>query len=112
MISLRRIFFFAALSIRCRAPATGRGTHSQPPEFVGIRVGFGGHYKVGLWTPVELSLRGGSETVYGQVTATVNDSDGIPVPRREPREPCQSASSQRRDHGDALRPVRPQLTPR
>ena len=26
---------------------------AKPPEFVGVRVGFGDHYKVGLWTPVE-----------------------------------------------------------
>jgi hypothetical protein len=43
-----------------------------------VRVGFAGHYKVGLWTPVEVSLRGGSPDVSGKVSLTVPDGDGVP----------------------------------
>ncbi|MCC6125218.1 MAG: hypothetical protein IT426_09670 [Pirellulales bacterium] len=50
----------------------------ERPEFTGIRVGLGDRYKVGVWTPVELTLRGGSASLTGFVTLTVPDGDGIP----------------------------------
>lgn len=50
----------------------------SPPAIVGVRVGFFDRYKVGLWTPVMVTLRGGSETLRGRVTATVPDGDGVP----------------------------------
>ncbi len=48
------------------------------PEFTGIRVGFGNHYKAGLWTPVELKIRGGAVPLTGQVSVVVPDGDGVP----------------------------------
>ncbi len=51
---------------------------SQPPQIVGVRVGFGDRYKVGVWTPVEITLRGGDETCSGRVSAIVPDGDGVP----------------------------------
>ena len=50
----------------------------RPPEFVGLRVGLADQYKVGVWTPVELTLRGGSEELLGQVRLTVPDDDATP----------------------------------
>ena len=50
---------------------------TRPPEFVGVRVGLGGCYKAGLWTPVEVTLRGGSEACRGRVSLTVPDGDGV-----------------------------------
>ena len=55
----------------------GRADEPRPPEFVGIRVGLADCYKVGLWTPVELTLRGGSEPLAGQIRVTAPDDDGI-----------------------------------
>jgi hypothetical protein len=51
----------------------------QPPEFIGIRVGLDHCYKTGLWTQVVLKLRGGSDTLAGQVTIETADGDGIPT---------------------------------
>jgi len=53
-----------------------------PAECLGVRVGFGGQYKVGLWTPVEVFFDSGElpETV----TVTVPDGDGVPSRVRAP----------------------------
>ena len=47
-------------------------------EFTGICVGFDNQYKVGVWTPVELTIRGGGEPMTGAVTLTVPDGDAVP----------------------------------
>ncbi len=54
---------------------TGEVSH---PQFTGIRVGFAGRYKTGVWTPVEVTLQGGSQRRVGQVRLTVSDGDGVP----------------------------------
>jgi len=48
-------------------------------EIAGIRVGVGGCYKAGVWTPVEVTLRGGSLAAAGQLIVQVPDGDGAPV---------------------------------
>jgi hypothetical protein len=54
------------------------GGGPAPPEFVGVRVGFASRYKPGLWTPVELTLRGGTDRLTGSVNVWTADSDGVP----------------------------------
>ncbi|MGA2032667.1 MAG: hypothetical protein ABSG68_10445 [Thermoguttaceae bacterium] len=67
-----------------------RAAEREGPEFVGIRVGFGDRYKVGLWTPVEVTLRGGTRPMTGEVCLTVPDGDGVPTRVSTPPErPCQ-----------------------
>ncbi len=51
---------------------------ADQPEFVGLRVGFAGRYKAGVWTPVVVTLRGGAARQAGQVRLTVPDGDGVP----------------------------------
>ena len=60
----------------------------KPPKFVGVRVGFADRYKVGLWTPLEVTLRGGSNALIGRVRASLSDSDGLNCAFDAP-EPCQ-----------------------
>jgi hypothetical protein len=60
----------------------------KAPEFVGVNVGFADRYKVGLWTPLEVTLRGGSTRVTGRVRASLPDSDGLTCSYDAP-EPCQ-----------------------
>jgi len=48
-----------------------------PPWVEGVRVGFDGKFKVGLWTPVAVTLRGGEHDVRGRLQITVPDGDGI-----------------------------------
>lgn len=47
------------------------------PQIAGIRVGIAGRYKVGFWTPIEVSLQAGNEPLHGQLEITVPDGDGI-----------------------------------
>lgn len=51
----------------------------QKPKILGISMGFDGLYKVGQWTPVEVTLLGGTDTTTGRVTITANDGDGVPA---------------------------------
>ncbi|MGD0516683.1 MAG: hypothetical protein ABSA26_04040, partial [Thermoguttaceae bacterium] len=61
----------------------------KPSEIVGVRVGIGERCKAGLWTPVEITLLGGSEPLTGTLSATVPDGDGIPSRvLTPPDEPC------------------------
>ena len=64
--------------------AGGRGN----PEFVGIRVGFAGQYKIGLWTPVTLTLRGGRAALTGRVVASTPDNDSVPCAFSGPEASC------------------------
>jgi len=48
------------------------------PEIVSVRVGLAGRYRVGLWTPVEVALRGVDPAAEGEVSVTVPDGDGVP----------------------------------
>ncbi len=70
-------------------PVFAAGREVRSAEFVGIRVGFANRYKVGVWTPVEVLLRGGAERQSGEVRLTVPDGDGVPSRVVSlPDEPC------------------------
>ena len=62
-------------------------TEASRPEIVGIRIGFAGRYKTGLWTPVEITLRGVGEMTNGRIRLVVSDSDGVPCSVSTPL-PC------------------------
>ncbi len=82
------LFIIAILVFPLTAPVYAENV--QPPEIAGIRVGIGDRCKVGLWTPVEITLLGGSESLTGTVTVTVPDGDGIPSRvLTPPNKPCQ-----------------------
>lgn len=59
------------------APATV--TDGSGPTILGVRVGFNGRYKAGVWTPVEVLARGGSQDCRVQVVVSAPDSDGVEV---------------------------------
>lgn len=46
-------------------------------EIRSIRVGFAGRYKAGVWTPVEVEIRGAGHAVSGRVVFTTADGDGV-----------------------------------
>ncbi len=54
------------------------GNQDDPPQVVGIRVGLANRYKAGLWTQVEVLLRGGSQAENCEVSIIAADSDGVP----------------------------------
>lgn len=51
---------------------------TQKPKIAGLNIGFDGLYKVGQWTPVEVTLLGGSKSTTGLVSITTPDGDGVP----------------------------------
>ncbi len=46
-------------------------------SIAGLTVGFNGVYKVGVWTPVEVELRGGSESQSGRLVLATPDIDDV-----------------------------------
>lgn len=58
-------------------------TATKPPAPVAtidrIQIGFEGRYKVGFWTPVEITLTGGPESATADVEVIVPDGDGVPT---------------------------------
>jgi hypothetical protein len=47
------------------------------PEITRLLVGFAGHYRVGFWTPVEVTVRGGEKPAQVRLELAVPDGDGI-----------------------------------
>ncbi len=73
----------------------GFGQEPSRPEIASVRVGFAGHYKPGLWTPVEVTVRGGSEPLVCRLTLTVPDGDGVPSRYATPPDaPCRLSPGQ------------------
>ncbi len=67
------------LSMLCLSISSAAGAPQETgPQITGVRVGFDGRYKVGTWTPVEVTLRHGERPIGGEVTLTVPDGDGVP----------------------------------
>jgi len=78
------LFLAASLLLPRCVPAA----EEKPAEIVGLRVGLAGCYKLGLWTPVEVVLRG-NRSAEGQLTVTVPDGDGVPARIvTSPDQPC------------------------
>ncbi|MBN2024622.1 MAG: hypothetical protein JW809_17730 [Pirellulales bacterium] len=85
---MRRAAIGLAILLAAHAPAAC-AVEPAPPEITGIRVGLGGWYKLGCWTPVVVTLRGGDWSQSGEIVLTVPDGDGVPaeIPS-DPRSPC------------------------
>ncbi len=75
--------------------ACAQQTDAQSPAIVAVEVGFEGHYRAGVWTPVKVTLRGGGQAVRGHVTLTVPDTDGAPSRTTTPSDrPIELAAGQ------------------
>lgn len=48
------------------------------PAVTGVEVGIAGCYKLGMWTPVRISLAGGQTPIRAELVATVPDGEGVP----------------------------------
>ena len=73
----RAIALALAAAMMWTAAARADQSLSQPPQVVGVHVGFDGKYKAGLWAPVEVALRGFGNC-RGRVCVTTPDGDGVP----------------------------------
>ena len=51
---------------------------SSDPDIVGVRIGFDGRYKLGRWTMLEVSVRGGQRATLGLLSVVVPDGDDTP----------------------------------
>lgn len=65
--------------VACCASLVVAQSARQGPEVVSLRYGFGGKYKAGHFTPVQVDLRGGRENLACLVELTVPDGDGYPT---------------------------------
>lgn len=69
--------------------AEHKSAETSLPTIAGLRVGFDGHYKVGVWTPVEVVLRGGKQPAAGRVSLVVPDGEGVASRTSTPEDrPC------------------------
>ena len=55
------------------------GAAADGPQIGEVQLGFAGHYKVGCWTPVALTLTGGSQPVSAKLRLVTLDGDGTDV---------------------------------
>ncbi len=86
--SLSKVRTLAICRLRCAVcvafcgmlflPTLCRADPPQPPQVTSVHVGFADRYKVGVWTPVEIAIRGGGAAFSGQVSLIVPDGDGVP----------------------------------
>jgi hypothetical protein len=73
-----------ALALSCLATAQ-IARAADAPSIVGLRVGFDSRYKLGHWTPVEVTIDGATEAITGQVRFILPDGDGVPSVVTAPR---------------------------
>jgi hypothetical protein len=66
------------LAVCCWPTVAAAAGEEDPrlPEMVQVRVGFANRYKVGYWTPIEVTLRGGTRPALGMLRVVVPDADG------------------------------------
>lgn len=74
MIRVASLIFLSAWLL---APSPSYAQAPRDVAIAGVKVGFDGKYKAGLWTPVDVTLRGGSAARSGQLAVIVPDGDGV-----------------------------------
>lgn len=52
---------------------------AEKPRVAAAHLGLGGHYKLGCWAPLRVTIEGGAEPAAVQVVAVTPDSDGVGV---------------------------------
>jgi len=56
----------------------GRAADDAAPRIARIDIGFGGHYKVGYFTPVRIDVTGGKRATTVSIELILPDGDGVP----------------------------------
>ena len=70
----------AALLVPSMAAGAASAEPASPLVTIdSIQLGFAGHYKVGFWTPIEITLTGQSSAAAADVEVVVPDGDGVPT---------------------------------
>lgn len=92
----RRILPLLMLGLLFPSPALPQEPGAA--AIVAVRVGIEGFYKAGLWTPVVVTVRAGSQPLDGRITLTAPDGDGVPTAvRSQADEPCQVPAGESRE---------------
>lgn len=82
LLSMRKLIWVLS-AVALWAPLVSAQPTNKPleekPRIEELRLGFGGTYKLGCWTPAEVDLLGGTQPFTGRVVITVPDSDGVPT---------------------------------
>ncbi len=63
-------------SSRALAADEASAGQSRGPRIVAVEAGFAGHFKVGYWTPVVVTVEAGAEPLEGRVELVALDGDG------------------------------------
>lgn len=71
-----RLAALLLLVLAAACPAGGQEAE-QTGRVEKVRVGFGGKYKLGHWTPVQVTLSGGSRGLRGKLELIAPDGDGV-----------------------------------
>ncbi|HEX4142139.1 MAG TPA: hypothetical protein VHY91_01205 [Pirellulales bacterium] len=66
----------ACLVLSLTGVSAGRN-EPRGPQITSVHVGFAGQYKLGYWTPVEVTVRAGDEPLVAELALTVPDGDGV-----------------------------------
>lgn len=76
-----RSLLLACALLAGAAPFAARPAFAQnaQPRIQGVRVGFGGRYKVGFWAPVSVEVKAGDQSLSAQVQLELPDGDGEPT---------------------------------
>jgi hypothetical protein len=79
-LSRRRWLALVALCAICGVSSTtlGQPLRDDAVRIAGLRAGFDGHFKIGYWTPFDIVLEGGEQTLAATVELTVLDGDAVP----------------------------------
>lgn len=60
------------------ADADSKGVVAAGPSVESLAIGFAGHFKVGFWTPLDVTVRAGARPLKCVVELTAADGDGVP----------------------------------
>lgn len=98
MLPLSRTFLITIVLVALSAVPAWAGDWTQQRHDVAkieASLGFGGRFKVGVWSPIRVSLTAGEESLSAKIHIASFDSDGIPVEHRwSEDEPAEIAPGQ------------------
>ncbi|PQO30061.1 hypothetical protein [Blastopirellula marina] len=85
MLLLVRTFLFTIVLVAAAAVPARAGEWTQQRHDVAeieASLGFGGRFKVGVWSPIRVTLTAGQQPINGAIHIASFDSDGVPVEHR------------------------------
>ena len=72
-------YIVALLALLLSFSNPARAQEAPKLEIPALKLGFNGAYKLGCWTPAEITLQGGDEAFTGSIQLLTPDSEGVPT---------------------------------